>query len=766
MAIKNFIKKYKQHYILHTFIAAFLLCAVFLTMVGYVYSTAESEAYENLHVQTKQIKDGIILQLVSDRENLETMANFAAKLYSDGENYELMFESFKPIGLIENIGILNRDNTFVTKSGITDLNGLIAFEDEVQKGAYISGRIKDVMRTDYEIIRSAVPINVSGETVGILYGVITLENIGQRYNTMAQEFNAQLFVYDKTNGDLVIDTVHEELGNISFLKDRKYNQGYSYEQMATTDKGFTSFLSAYKDENMHLHYSTMEEIGWMIAMARYDSQVFAESRALSNVLVLVFLVMVVIIVLYTVVLMHNERQTNAVINCASEIRKILLETDGNQDHITEALKQVCLFAKGRSAIFFDAEGEEYNYIMPNQAEIAITQKEKQIFMSTLFCYVSDFHTKNETTVNVLRIKSDEQLEKTNQAFYKLLTAHNIHDIALSATVDNANRIVILAVLDAKRVNLARMLANKVAACFSMALYNKNRYNKTRLAATTDALTGAMNRVAYKNDLLVLEKGKMIDFSCIYIDVNELHLRNNMYGHASGDEMLIYIANTLKEVFYGHKVYRMGGDEFLVFCQNLEQDAVKKGIALFVERLEHKDYHVSVGMSYRTQNTNTDEMVREAEIRMYEAKAMYYQNKGSQNVMTTADKEYIQLKTGIQEIDTMISVMTENYNGIYRVTLDTDRAKRILMPKALSYNEHEDHFSVLFSKYVATEVEPDYHRALLSFSNYDALKRQLMEGNTPRISYKKKNGEAMTLSVYKLGTAEKLGDDTLWVFAFK
>ena len=29
------------------------------------------------------------------------------------------------------------------------------------------------------------------------------------------------------------------------------------------------------------------------------------------------------------------------------------------------------------------------------------------------------------------------------------------------------------------------------------------------------------------------------------------------------------------------------------------------------------------MSYRTQNVNTDEMVREAEVRMYEAKAKYY-----------------------------------------------------------------------------------------------------------------------------------------------
>ena len=44
---------------------------------------------------------------------------------------------------------------------------------------------------------------------------------------------------------------------------------------------------------------------------------------------------------------------------------------------------------------------------------------------------------------------------------------------------------------------------------------------------------------------------------------------------------------------------------------------------FEEQLKLKDYTVSIGLSYRSMNTNTEEMVKEAEIRMYEAKAQYY-----------------------------------------------------------------------------------------------------------------------------------------------
>ena len=157
------------------------------------------------------------------------------------------------------------------------------------------------------------------------------------------------------------------------------------------------------------------------------------------------------------------------------------------------------------------------------------------------------------------------------------------------------------------------------------------------------------------------------------------------------------------------------------------------------------------------------MVREAEIRMYEAKAQYYQNK-QHSFVQTEDNKYVQLKTGIREIDTMLSVLQEHYNGIYRVSLDMDTAHRILMPSYLGYNEDEENFSKLMNKYIAEMVNPDFHRAIMSFLNYDALKRQLMEGNSPKITYKKNNGETVILSVYKLWEEDISSNNTLWVFA--
>jgi len=402
--------------------------------------------------------------------------------------------------------------------------------------------------------------------------------------------------------------------------------------------------------------------------------------------------------------------------------------------------------------------------MPAFEKKLLLDKDIEYFKLELLRYAVELHRVNSATVNVMCITPNAHLIKTNADFYSFLKKHNIKEISFATVIDENNHISILGTVNPKRSKVVRILLEDVAACFLIALYNKKYLNKTELAATTDSLTGVLNRVAYKKDLLVFDEEKPREFSCIYIDVNELHIRNNKYGHAAGDEMLLYIANTLKEVFYGHTVYRMGGDEFLVFTHNLEQEAVKKGIDLLIEQLKPMDYHVAIGMSYRTHNTDTEEMVREAEIRMYEAKAQYYQNKEQQSVSKTEDKGYVMAKTGILEIDTMLSVLKEHYNGIYRVALDTDKAHRILMPAYLGYNEDEEHFSRLFTKYIDESVSPDFHRGMMSFLNYDAIKRQILEGKAPRITYKKINGETVILSVYSLSETEVSVNNTLWVFA--
>lgn len=763
MPIRYAKKKRRSTVVVYTILTVLLISFAFSGVIAGMYVSTEEEAKEMLHIQTKQIKDDLTLQMVSDRENLITMSNFASKLHTDGESYDRLFESFKPIGLFANIGIMTPENTFITKDGEFDLNGKISFADQEKLGIHISERSNAITGDYGQVIRSGVPIVSNGKTVGILYGIIPVKTINDRYRQMASELDAQLFVYEKNSGNFVIDTIHENFANVSEFKNRTYTGDHSYEELITNENGYSSFMSIYRDEELYLHYSTIEDFDWGIMLGRYESQVFAKANETRNALLEFFFFMILIMLLYLAFVLRGERRKAGTTKMASDIRKLLLEINQQHGNIHEALKMVMKYAAARSAFFVDSDGEFFHYIHQAYKDNLICGEERDFLVSELFHFEANVHNINRTPVVTMGIKRNLYLKKKNEDLYKFLKEQKIKDITFVAITDKNNHVSILGVLN-KKNRAARVLLEDIAVCFSIAIFNKKHLNKTEVAATTDALTGVPNRVSYKRDIVIFDEEKPLDFSCIYVDVNELHIRNSKYGHAAGDEMLVYIANTLKEVFYGQYVYRMGGDEFLVFIKETSQEHVKELVELFIESLKQTEYNVAIGTSYRAQNMNCDELVREAEIRMYEAKAQYYHNKEQISISNTEDKSYTQIKTGILEIDTMISVLKEHYNGIYRVNLDTDSARRILMPAYLGYNEYEENFSRLVRKYIDETVHQDFHRSVSSFLNYSAIRRQLLDGKIPRITYKKMNGEIVVLSIYNLSGKQDEVRDTLWVFS--
>lgn len=755
--------------IVYTVGAVLLLCLVVSMLARYYYKKAENDSFDLLHVQTQQFKSDIKLQMLSDQENLVTMSRLAAKLYENGEGFNIIINSYKSIGLIDNIGVLMPDNTFITKTGVTDLNGKVSFQKECLKGTYISGRVNDFTNEATQIIRSSAPVIVKGETVAILYGSTSLNTLKRRYLEKVEMINAQLYVIDGKDGDFIIDTVNHDgrLGSFSNLKSRKYKSGYSFEKMQydieNNNSGFTAFVSETQGVMLYMHYSPVEMANWYILLAQPESKVFSEARASMKVLMLSTFFIGLILIIYLLAFFGSERKITKLNFYASKIRKLLLEINQHHSNLTDALESITVFSEGHSTFFVDTDGEDYNYIMPSYVGNSLTGDEKREFILALMRIASKKSAEKATTLISYDVVADAKLLKNTPKLYNMMVSHDIKRVCFTTIADNKNSISLIAVLNPKNRTDTRALLEEITICFSIAIYNKKYLNKTEIAASTDALTGVLNRASYKKDILRFDEQMPENFMCIYVDVNELHIQNSMYGHAAGDTMLIYIANTLKEVFFGHKLYRIGGDEFLVFAKNVKPESISEGIEMMNQKLDEMNYHVAVGTSFRSKNIDTEEMIREAEMRMYEEKASYYQHKETEKIQKDYNDNIKTIETGIEELDKSLEIMSKHYRGIYKVSLKTDKVRRILMPAYLSYNETEDNFSKILYKYITESVNPDFHRVILNFLNYDVLKRQIMDGKIPRITYNKINGESAMLSVYSLNDNTKDCDETLWFF---
>lgn len=140
---------------------------------------------------------------------------------------------------------------------------------------------------------------------------------------------------------------------------------------------------------------------------------------------------------------------------------------------------------------------------------------------------------------------------------------------------------------------------------------------------TDKGTGLFNRDAYENYLLKNSTKTFPSIACIYLDANGLHELNNRLGHAAGDAMLLAVADGMRKIWPDSGLYRIGGDEFVVFPKDTDEQVCMQGINQLCEELEKQGYSVSAGFAYRENETGINRVVTEADERMLSNKEKYH-----------------------------------------------------------------------------------------------------------------------------------------------
>ena len=171
-------------------------------------------------------------------------------------------------------------------------------------------------------------------------------------------------------------------------------------------------------------------------------------------------------------------------------------------------------------------------------------------------------------------------------------------------------------------------------------------------AMHDALTNLPNRALFldrvRHVLALSQRHKSYKFAVLFIDLDEFKVLNDSLGHAAGDALLIQIARRLAVSIRGvdtiarsglmkgttifaseESLARLGGDEFTILLEDIRDcgDAIRVaeriqerlGIPFVVEGQEVV-MTASIGIAFcATSYTNSEDLVRDAEIAMYRAK---------------------------------------------------------------------------------------------------------------------------------------------------
>ncbi|WP_110973374.1 putative bifunctional diguanylate cyclase/phosphodiesterase [Pseudomonas huaxiensis] len=152
-------------------------------------------------------------------------------------------------------------------------------------------------------------------------------------------------------------------------------------------------------------------------------------------------------------------------------------------------------------------------------------------------------------------------------------------------------------------------------------------------AVTDPLTGLLNRRGFyqaAESALVRSEHSEKHHALMYLDLDGFKRVNDSLGHETGDQVLHWVAEQLKDCLGGHGILaRMGGDEFTALLDDLdypEQAArfAEKCIERMSIRQQIDGLEVMLGVSigiaiYPDCGANLDGLLRAADTAMYAAK---------------------------------------------------------------------------------------------------------------------------------------------------
>ena len=181
-------------------------------------------------------------------------------------------------------------------------------------------------------------------------------------------------------------------------------------------------------------------------------------------------------------------------------------------------------------------------------------------------------------------------------------------------------------------SMSQEVSHYVGICSDMTLLKEQQQRLERMAYH-DPLTQLPNRALYVDSLkqaLARTRRKDELLAVCYLDLDNFKPVNDSMGHKAGDQLLVQIAERLRNALRAHDVVaRLGGDEFALLLSGLESadeamHTLDRLLAAISQpyQLGSREIHISASIGYTlypVDNAELDDLLQHADKAMYRAK---------------------------------------------------------------------------------------------------------------------------------------------------
>lgn len=210
------------------------------------------------------------------------------------------------------------------------------------------------------------------------------------------------------------------------------------------------------------------------------------------------------------------------------------------------------------------------------------------------------------------------------------------DLTVQANIKSRNELGELSKSFNKMLHIIKTNYEDLASMHEELLSNeeqlRSNYDHIEYLAYHDTLTNLPNKLAfldYVNAVLVSSAGANKTHAVYFIDLDNFKTINDTLGHEYGDSLLIHTAKNLSSICDNGLLARTGGDEFIIFRENLssKDDAVRFAASIieqFQDPIDLGGEAVYVSMSigiaiYPENGLSPNTLLKNADIAMYKSK---------------------------------------------------------------------------------------------------------------------------------------------------
>ena len=317
-----------------------LACALF-KYTTIVQNIAVRQCFSILDDSQEQIGQMIANEMNNEQEHLESSAALLKVLLPEYKKNK------KQIVQVMKAGSMARDYAhwevcFPDETGIKadgtefSLTPKYSFKDRVQNEFVVSERriaIKDD-KTPIIMLSQCI-FDEKGECTGILSSVIDVKAFAKVFFNTSYSKKLEILLFDRSTGDILIDSWNEQLGNIKSIDNKTAAKGYDWKQAVKAYKAGKSGHSAFvskkgktKGENIYLSYAGVGYSDWELLVFASDSVCMENANKNKDTTYeLVFVIVIAFLLFFAIIAREENKRYKAKLEREKDLKKALEEAN-------------------------------------------------------------------------------------------------------------------------------------------------------------------------------------------------------------------------------------------------------------------------------------------------------------------------------------------------------------------------------------------------------------------------------------------------------